>query len=372
MSRMKIALVHDHLGQDGGAEQVLRTFSALWPDAPIYVVIHDPHNAHPFFNTKDIRTSFIQRLPLGVRKYQWFFPLMPTAVESFDLSEFDVVVSSSSSFAKGIITRPETLHIAYCHTPTRFLWSDTHSYVAELGTNKLLKKIIPLFLSHVRVWDRIASERANTYIANSRAVQDRIQKYYLRDSTVIYPPVDTSDFVVARKENVKDYFLAGGRVVPYKRFDLLLDVFHKTGKPLKIFGNGPQRAELQARAGKNIEFLGRVPDAQLKTLYAECAAFINPQEEDFGITMIEALASGRPVIAYNKGGAREIVEHGKTGVLVNHQTWEDFADALIGFDKYAFDPTLIRARALTFDQEHFTKTMQAFVEDAWNSFQQNS
>ncbi|PIW36330.1 MAG: glycosyltransferase family 4 protein [Candidatus Kerfeldbacteria bacterium CG15_BIG_FIL_POST_REV_8_21_14_020_45_12] len=369
---MKIALVHDHLAQDGGAENVLEVFCEMWPNAPIHVLVHDPKNANPYFADKDIRTSFIQRLPLGVKKYQWYFPMMPAAIESFDLSEYDVVISTSSSFAKGVVTRPGTMHISYCHTPTRFLWSDTHSYVEELGVNSFLKRIIPIFLSNVRIWDRIAAERVDHYIANSLAVQKRIQKYYHQESTLMYPPVDVADFQIVPKDQVGDFFLAGGRLVPYKRFDLLIDAFNKLGKPLKIFGNGPAMADLQRRAGSNVEFLGRISDEELRRLYSTCAAFLNPQEEDFGITMIEAMASGRPVIAYNKGGATEIVEDGISGKLVDYQTWEDFADALIGFDPMAFDPEQVRARALTFRVDQFTTTMRQFVEDRWEEFQRRN
>lgn len=366
---MKIALVHDHLAQDGGAENVLRAFCELWPEAPVHVVVYNPKNANKFFQGKDVRTSLIQKMPFGVRKYQWYVGMMPAAVESFDLSSFDVVLSSSSSFAKGVVTRPGTLHITYCHTPTRFLWSDTHSYVQELGVNPLLKKVLPVFLSRVRVWDRIAAERVDHFIANSETVRGRIKKYYHRGSDLIYPPVNLEDFHVAEKEDVKDYFLAGGRLVPYKRFDLLVDAFNKLGKPLKIFGDGPAMAELKRSAAPNIEFLGRVPDEQLKKLFAECAAFLNPQEEDFGITMIEAMSAGRPVIAYGKGGAREIVDHGRTGLLIEHQTWEDFADAIIGFDPHAYAVDEIREKALTFDVNRFKTSVRDFVEAKWEEFQ---
>lgn len=366
---MKIALVHDHLAQDGGAENVLRAFSDIWPDAPIYVVVYDKKNANPYFAQRDIRSSFLQRMPFGVSKYQWYFPLMPAAVESFDLSEFDVVLSTSSSFAKGVITRPETMHVTYCHTPTRFLWSDTHSYVEELGVNVLFKKVLPVFLSRVRTWDRLASERADFYIANSKAVQQRITKYYKRESDMIYPPVRVADFATAAPNEVEDYFLAGGRLVPYKRFDLLVEAFNKLGKPLKIYGSGPALVDLQKMARHNIEFLGRVSDQELRKLYARCSAFLNPQEEDFGITMIEAMAAGRPVIAYNKGGASEIVEHKKTGLLLDYQTWEDVADAIIGFDKTAWNSQEIRNAALTFDLDQFKTSIRTYIESHWEQFQ---
>lgn len=361
---MKVAIVHDHLAQNGGAEQVLKVFCAMWPEAPVYVVVHDPRHADPFFNTKDIRTSFIQRLPLGLRKYQWFFPLMPTAVESYDLSEYDVVVSTSSSYAKGVVTRPGTVHVAYCHTPTRFLWSDTHSYVQEVGIPKMLQRFVQMLLSHVRIWDRIASERPDVIIANSSVVQKRIKKYYHRESNIIYPPVKVSDFTPVSLDEVGNYFFAGGRLVPYKRFDLLVTAFNKLGRPLKIFGTGPELERLKKMAHPNIEFLGRISEAELKKHYAHCQAFLNPQEEDFGITMIEALASGRPVIAYNKGGATEIVKHGVNGMLINYQTWEDFANAILDFDARSFPPETVRATVERFDVERFKKEIQQAVDDA--------
>lgn len=368
---MKIAIVHDHLAQDGGAEKVVQAFCEIWPEAPIYVAVYDPRNANEFFAKKEIHTSFIQRMPFGVRKYQWFFALMPSAMESFDFSEYDVVLSSTSMFAKGIITRPETLHICYCHTPTRFLWSDTHSYVAELGVNKFMQRILHVLLSRIRVWDRVAAERVHHYIANSRLVQKRISKYYHASSDIIYPPVNTERFTPVPKEEVEDYFLAGGRIVPYKRFDLLVEAFSHLGKKLKIFGDGPARAELEKRASGNVEFIGRVSDEELRHLYSHCQAFLNPQEEDFGITMIEAMASGRPVIAYSRGGASEIVDHEKTGLLVDHQSWEEFADVLLQFDHMAYDPELIRAKALTFSLEQFKKSIQEYVEAKSNEFNQS-
>ncbi len=368
---MKIALVHDHLAQDGGAENVLRAFCEIWPDAPVYVVVHDPKHAHPFFLSKDIRTSFIQHLPLGVRKYQWYFPLMPTAVESYDLSEFDVVLSTTSSFAKGVITRPEIVHISYCHTPTRFLWSDTHSYVREMVKNPIARALVSLSLTRVRIWDRLASERVDQYITNSKTVQKRLQKYYHRDSTVIYPPVDVADFIPVAKEDVGDYYLAGGRLVPYKRFDLIVEAFLKLGKPLKIFGSGPELAHLKRLAASNpkIEFLGRVSDEQRRELFSKALAFINPQEEDFGITMIEALAAGRPVIGLNKAGAKEIVTPGVHGELMDFQSWEDLANTVMNFDPMKYDPAVIRERALTFQLSRFKNEVKEAVDTAYNQFQ---
>lgn len=362
---MKIALVHDHLAQDGGAEKVLQAFQRIWPDAPTYVLVHDEKAANAAFKGKDIRTSFLQRLPGGLKHYQWFFPLMPTAIESYDLMEYDVVLSSTASFAKGVITRPDTLHICYCHTPTRYLWSDTHEYVQELEVNRLIKWSLPFFLTYVRLWDKNAADRVDTFIANSKLVQDRISKYYHKESKIIYPPVDSGKFSIGE---VGDYYLTGGRLVPYKRFDLVIDAFARLGRKLKVFGTGPEMKALQARASANVEFVGRVSDAELAKLYQGCQAFINPQIEDFGITMVEAMACGRPIFAYRAGGAREIIEPGVTGEFFDYQTWEDLADVIVRYDTTKYDPQVIRDHAMGFATEKFEADMKQFVEGAYQEF----
>lgn len=362
---MKIALVHDHLAQDGGAERVLQAFQAIWPEAPTFVLVHDSVAAHASFRQRDIRTSFIQRLPFGLKHYQWFFPLMPTAVESYDLMSYDVVLSSTASFAKGVITRPDTMHLCYCHTPTRYLWSDTHSYVQELGVNRFVKWLLPFFLTYVRMWDKMAADRVDHFVSNSKLVQDRITKYYKKNSTVIYPPVDTDRFSIGQPQ---DYYLAGGRLVAYKRFDLVVSAFNRLGRKVKIFGDGPELMNLRKRAKANIEFLGKVSETDLVKLYQESIAFINPQVEDFGITMIEAMASGRPVIAYARGGAEEIILPGETGELFAYQTWEDLADTIIHFKPEDYSPQRIRARANEFALPQFQAKIQQYVEDAYKKF----
>lgn len=362
---MKIALVHDHLAQDGGAEKVLQAFQQIWPEAPTYVIVHNPKTTHPNFRNKDIRTSFLQHWPWGVKRYQWFFPLMPTAVESYDLMEYDVVLSSTASFAKGVITRPNTLHICYCHTPTRYLWSDTHDYVRELGVPRVVKWLLPFFLTYVRMWDKMAADRVDSFIANSQLVQHRITKYYSADSTVIYPPVDINRFAPGP---VSDYFLTGGRLVPYKRFDIVVEAFNRLGRKLKVFGTGPEYQTLKAQAGNTVEFLGKVSEADLVKLYSGALAFINPQVEDFGITMVEAMASGRPVLAYGFGGAVEIVKPGVTGELFAYQTWEDLADMIVKFDVSRYDTNIIRAAAEDYSMEKFKTKIKAYVEQAYNNF----
>lgn len=362
---MKIALVHDHLAQDGGAEKVLQAFQQIWPDAPTFVIVYDPNTAHPSFRGKDIRTSFLQKWPLGIKRYQWFFPMMPSAVESYDLMEYDVVLSSTASYAKGVITRPNTLHICYCHTPTRYLWSDTHSYVQELGASSFVKWMLPFFLTYVRLWDKMAADRVDQFIANSRVVQARIAKYYQADSTIIHPPVDIERFTIGTPT---DYYLAGGRLVPYKRFDIIVEAFNRLGRPLKIFGQGPELDNLRQRAKSNIEFLGKIADEDLPQLYQSALAFINPQVEDFGITMVEAMAAGRPVIAFRGGGAQEIVIPGVTGEFFDYQTWEDLADQVVKFQPQRYQPARVQARAEEFSLPRFRSKMKAYVEAAYANF----
>jgi glycosyltransferase involved in cell wall biosynthesis len=363
---MRIALVHDHLTQDGGAERVLRVFREIFPDAPVYALVYDKKKMGKEFDGKNVKTSFIQKIPGGVKKFKWFLPLMPLATEKYELDGYDVVLSNSSALSKGVITRPDTLHICYCHTPTRYLWTDTHLYIRELSHGSLVKKAISLMLPRLRIWDRMAAERVDKFIANSKTVQKRISKYYGRESDVIYPPVDVFGFSIApRQEN---YYLAGGRLVPYKRFDVVVRAFNKLGIPLKIFGEGPELQKLREMAKPNIEFLGKVTDEQKKELYQKCLAFIHPQEEDFGLMVVEAMASGRPVIAYPKGGATETVVDGKTGKFFPDQSWESLAHTVIRFKPEEYRPEEIRAHAAQFDVGEFKNKIKNYIENEWQEF----
>lgn len=360
---MKVALVHDHLAQDGGAEKVLKCFQELYPKAPVFVLVYNKDRANKFFHDKDIRTSFIQKIPGGVKNYKWFLPIMPAAVESYDLMDYDVILSSSSSLAKGIVRGPESIHICYCHTPTRFLWSDTHTYVNDLPYHRYIKQMVPIMLNRLRIWDRLAADRVDYFIANSRLVKSRIKKYYRENSDVIYPPVEIDKFKMA--DQVDDYFLTGGRLVTYKRYDLTVEAFNHLGIPLKIFGEGPDMEKLQKMAHKNIEFLGKISDEQKAEYYSKCRAFINPQVEDFGITCVEAMASGRPVIAFNKGGATETVISGKTGVFFDEQNWESLGDTVIRFKNEDFNPQEIREHAARFNEDRFKNEIKEYVEQKW-------
>lgn len=356
---MKLALVHDHLIQDGGAEKVLRILQQIWPTAPTYTLFYDAKK-FPDFKNKEIKTSFLQKFPFALKKYQWYLPLMPTATESHNLSDYQVVISSSSAFSKGVVTSPGTVHICYCHTPTRYLWSDTHSYVSELRVPGFIKAALPPILSHLRMWDRAAADRVDLFVANSQNVRERIKKYYNHDSVVVHPPVETENFFISSEP--KEYFLVGGRLVPYKRYDIIIQAFNRLGYPLKIFGSGPIENALKKTAKPNIEFVGRVSDQEQAKLYANCRAFLHPHEEDFGITQIEAMASGRPVIAYRKGGALEAIKEGVTGEFFDEQIWEDLADHLIRFNENKYDPQAIRAYAEKFGVERFKKEIKELVD----------
>jgi glycosyltransferase involved in cell wall biosynthesis len=368
---LKIALVHDFLTQHGGAERVLAAFRTIWPDAPVYTIVYDKKQLKEF-ETADIRPSFLQMVPFGVRRYKWFLPWMPTAIERHNLMNYDVVLSSSSAFAKGVITGPDTLHICYCHTPTRYLWTDTHSYVADLGYGDFVKRALPFLFTNLRLWDQMTASRVDHYIANSENVRRRIFKYYDRESDVIHPPIDTQRFVRQHDVERAPYYLAGGRLVAYKRFDLLVDAFNRLGIPLRIFGTGPEGGRMRRRAKSNIQFLGHVADDALPALYHRAQAFLHPQEEDFGLTALEAMAAGCPVIAYDAGGARETVVRGVTGTFFEEQSWESVADAVLHHDARQYDPVVLARHTSQFDINIFRNQISASVAHHWLRFQNKS
>jgi len=301
------------------------------------------------------------------------FPqLRAIAFEQFDLSKYDVVISNGHAEAKGVITKPETLHICYCHTPIRYYWSNYHDYIRNprYGVlNPLVKLGMPYLINYLRMWDSVAADRVDYFIANSKYVAKRIKKYYRRDATVIYPPVDTARFKPASK--VKDYYFAAGRLIPYKQFDLIVEAFNDLGLPLKIAGSGPELKKLKKMAKPNVEILGYVSDEELEKLYAEAKVFIFPQEEDFGIAPVEAMACGRPVIAYGKGGALETVKKGVTGIFFKEQTPQCLINTIRKFDPDVFQPTKIRQHALNFDTKVFQRKIKNFVKEKYQEYQKN-
>jgi glycosyltransferase involved in cell wall biosynthesis len=359
---MRIAFVHDYLNQYGGAERVLQILCSMFPEAPIFTLIYDEKSTGRVFKGKDIRTSFLQKVPF-VKKHHRIFPLlMPVAVEQFDLSNFDLVFSISASFAKGIITKPQTKHLNYCLTPTRFLWDDSHRYIDEFKYPWPVKKLIPFFIGYLRIWDQEAALRVDRYIAISNFVKARIKKYYDCDSEIIYPPVDISRFRVS--PTTDNYFLMVGRLVAYKRFDLAVKVFNAIGKRLLIVGDGPERGRLEKMAAPNVKFLGLVSDHKMPDLYSRAEALIFPQEEDFGLVPLEAMASGRPVIAFRGGGALETVVDGENGIFFDEQTEIDLAEAIGMFYQTKFDPDTIRASISKFDRPFFEKKIRELFSTA--------
>ena len=357
--KTNIALVHDHLTQSGGAERVLQVLQGMFPQAPTYTTVLNKENVDPAFSKGDIRPSFIQHMPFGVKRYQWYLPFMPAAFEQFDFSPYQLVISSCSGLAKGIITPKSTSHVCYCYTPTRYLWSDRHTYVESRKMPRTMKSLVYAYLSYLRNWDYMAAQRVDHFIAISHTVKKRIKEYYNRDSEVIFPPVRVQAFAAGQGNG--GYYLTGGRLTYYKRFDITVDAFSKLNIPLYVYGVGPELKRLQARARDNVHFLGRVSEERLKQLYAEAIAFINPQIEDFGITMVESLASGRPVIAYDAGGARDIIEEGVSGQFFDEQSWESLADIVMRFEPSAYNPETIREHALRFSEESFTKSIMSFL-----------
>lgn len=361
---MKIALVHDYLVQYGGAERVLEAFTEIWPYAPIYTLIYDKDAMHGVFEGKRIYTSFLQRLPFARKNHRLFPPLMPMAIEEFDFRNYDIVLSDSSSYAKGILTDPKTLHISYIHTPMRYAWDDCQKYTEDFGFPRIVKKLVPFFMNPIRLWDKASADRVDQFVANSDFVRQRIAKYYRKDARVVHPPVNTDHFYLANSTAQKPYFLMVGRLIAYKRHDIAIQAFNELGLPLKIIGRGPEFERLKRMAGPTIEFLGRVHDRELPKYYAECQAFIFPQEEDFGIVAMEAFASGRPVIAYRGGDIIEHLIEGKMGELFDEQTPLALKKAIQKYQAGVYDPVFIRSQVLRFDKEKFKATMKNLVENA--------
>ncbi len=362
----RIAIVHDYLVDSGGAERVVLALHEQFPDAPIYTSVHDRHTTFPAINTLDIRTSFLQRLPVRKGNYKFLLPFYPVAFESLDLSGYDIVISSCSSFAKGVITGPDTLHICYCYTPPRFAWR-YHEYTAQEQLGTLQRLLISTLVHPLRTWDFAAAQRVDHFVAISGITARRIWKDYRRESTIIAPPVDVDRFEPSAE--IGDYYLIVSRLAPYKRIDLAVEAFNHLQLPLKVVGAGADAARLRAMANRNIEFLGHLEESRLAELYAHSRAVIFPGVEDFGIVPLEANAAGRPVIAFAAGGALETVKERITGVFFREATADALARAVSATDVMAFDAQVMRHHALQYGKACFKERIAGFVQSKWNEQQ---
>jgi len=356
---MRVAIVHDYLTQYGGAERVLDELHAIWPDAPVMVALHDPDRMPAHYRGWDIRASWLSQLPVVKRRHQALLAFYPQAFESFDLQGFDVVLSSSSGFAHGVLTGPQTMHVCYCHSPARFLW-DYHNYARRERLGRLTRAVVTTQLAQLRVWDHASADRVDSWVSTSRLVRSRIAKFYGKSSTVIPPPVSVGHFDVG--DGPGEYFLMLMRLVGWKRPDIAVEACTRLGLDLVVAGDGRDEGHLRRIAGPRVRFVGRVDDAGLRRLYADCKALILPSEEDFGITPLEAMASGRPVIAYGRGGALDTVIPGKTGLFFAEQTPESLVEVLRDFDPSEFDGHEIRRHAERFDSAVFRARFRQHVE----------
>jgi glycosyltransferase involved in cell wall biosynthesis len=355
----QIALVHDWLVQPAGAEVLLEAICKLYP-GPIHTLVHD---AKEVPMEQEVRTSFLQKLPYVSAYYRYLLPLFPCAIENFDLSTYDLILSSSHAVAKNVLTHSRQLHICYCHTPMRYAWDLYHEYVRELSAIKgwCARSV----LRRLRIWDATASTRVDHFIANSHYVARRIKKNYGREATVIYPPVRTERFRIGKKDN---FYLVVSRLVPYKKIDLLVRAFSNTNRTLIVVGDGPEMEQIKRIATQNIEILGKVADAYVVELLSKARALLIAADEDFGLSAVEAQASGTPVIGYGHGGILETVISERTGLFFREQNVSSLREALDRFEKSEFDSEKIRKHALQFDIALFNEKFSKFVEEKRSAF----
>jgi glycosyltransferase involved in cell wall biosynthesis len=332
---------------------VVEVFAEMFPDAPIYTSVYDRERMPESWRRRDIRTSFMQRISPSLKVAKALIPLYPTAFESFNLNEYDLVLSSTTSFAKAVITPPSACHVCYCNTPTRFVWM-YHDYVAYERLPRPAQALLPWLITPLRTWDYVAAQRVDYFVAGSRNSARRIAKFYRRESDVVHSPIKVADFAPAVRRD--DFFLVISRLQPYKRIDLAVEACNRIGAPLKIAGVGPDLDRLRQMAGPTVEFLGRVSDNERRELMARCRAFIFPGEEDYGLTPLEAMASGRPVVAYRGGGALETVTEGITGAFFDRADPDSLVETLRNLGD-GFNSLAIREHAEAFDVSVFKRRM---------------
>ncbi|EKE11495.1 MAG: glycosyl transferase group 1 [uncultured bacterium] len=364
----KVAIVHDFLTDLGGAERVLGVLCEIFPEAPIYTLLYDKESMKGRFSDKIIHVSFLQNFPRFLkRRKKWLLPFIPIAPETFDLRDFDLVISSSGAWTKGIVTRLNTVHISYVHSPIRFAWDANEQYLIQQKRSKAINLFARFFLNYIRLWDRTAADRPDFLIANSKYTQNRIKKYYGRESMVIYPPAcveaDMKDELACVPSEEKKHFLIVSRLSPYKKIDAAIEAFNKLGLPLIVIGEGQQKKYLQSIAEKNVKILGYKSDEEIEKYYIGARGFIFAGVDDFGISCVEAMAHGVPVLAIQKGGAKEIVIEGKTGEFFDAATPEVIADGVRRLieNENGYDREVIRMRAQEFSKEKFISKIKDYI-----------
>ncbi|MFD2328435.1 glycosyltransferase family 4 protein [Cohnella sp. GCM10020058] len=367
----RVAIVHDYLNQMGGAERVVASLLRMYPDAPVFTTIADRSRLPADLRAADIRTTWMQRIPGINKRFKLFFWLYPLAVRSMDLSGYDLIVSSSSAYAKGVRVPEGAVHLCYCHTPMRFAW-DFENYVKDMELSAPVKKLSGLMIVPLRRWDAANTAGVDELIANSSIVQERIREHYGRQATIIHPPVDTERFDLggAEERAAGDYYLVVSRLVSYKRIDVAVEACSLLGERLIVVGDGPDRERLARLAGPNVSFRGRLPDHEVERLMRGCRALLFPGVEDFGITPLEVNACGRPVIAYREGGAQDTIRQGLNGLFFDKQTRESLARTLLGFQSWTWDSARIRAYAAGFGEERFEREIRAAVSAALSAREQ--
>lgn len=367
---MKVALVYDRVNKVGGAEKILESLHHIWPSAPLYTSVYDPEGAL-WAKNMTVMPSFLQRLPGARHHHEWLFWAMPIAFETFDFSDFDVVISISSAEAKGVITKPATLHIHYCLTPTKYLYTQQKLHLKANPWGKIGEHLLKFLWHYETRWDQIAAQRADKLVTISDVIAQRCQKYYHRRiDAVIYPPVNTKP-IKQKTDNPlgRPYYLIVSRLVPSKQIEVAVKAFNQLPETLVIVGIGSQEKALKAVARDNIMFVGYVSPEQLQQYYQHCEAFIHPGEEDFGIAMVEALSHGKPVIAYKKGGAAEIIDHGVHGLLFDQIRVSSIMESVVQMKSRRFSPAVLRKRAARFSRKIFESTFEQFVRRAWQTHQ---
>ena len=369
LTGVRVAIVHEWLTSFAGSERVVQQMLQIFPDADLFALVdHLPVQDRGFLNGKTVHTSFLQRLPFSAKLFRKFLWILPSAIESFDLSSYDIILSSSHAVAKGVLTGPDQLHICYCHSPIRYAWDLQHEYLRQAGLHRGLMSIYArATLHYLRLWDVRTAHGVDHFIANSSFIARRIKKVYRRESTVIYPPVEVDLFPF--KEQKSDYYLTASRLVPYKRVDLVVQAFaHMPQRKLLVIGDGPEMMKCKKLAKHNIEFLGYQEDGALRTLMSKARAFVFAAEEDFGIAVVEAQACGTPVICFKGGGVLDSVLAGQTGILFESQSFDSIMEAVNRFENLAepLDPFRIRSHSERFSSQRFRSNLLRLIERLWN------